>query len=290
MKPFRPFHVVSMVLAASTLLATPSFAQINLTGVWGMTLTEDEPDRLLGPELGDYGGIPLNAAARLRATTWDASLLTVPEYQCRVHPSDYASSFADIRMWEEIDEATQKLVAIHTHHFAWETERTIWMDGRPHPPDYALHTAMGFSTGKWDGDKLVVTTTHLKEGWIRRNGVPRSDRAVVTEYFIRHGDGLTWAALIHDPAYLTETFIRSRDYVYRPGGAIPPYPCESVVEVVRAPGTIPHHLPGTNTFLKEYQAAHHIPEEGAMGGAATMYPEYRAKLMDMARKQNEAKK
>jgi len=276
--------VVSILLAASTLWTIPAVAQINLTGVWAMRLTEDEPDRLLGPELGDYGGIPLNAAARLRAQTWDASLLTVPEYQCRVHPSDYASSFADIRLWEEIDAASQQLTAIHVHHFAWETERTIWMDGRPHPPDYALHTAMGFSTGKWDGDKLVVTTTHLKEGWIRRNGVPRSDRAVVTEYFIRHGDGLTWAALIHDPAYLTETFIRSRDYVYAEGGQIAPYPCESVVEVVRAKGTIPHHLPGTNTFLKEYQTAHHIPEEGAMGGAATMYPEYRVRLSGLAKK------
>ena len=38
-----------------------------------------------------------------------------------------------------------------------------------------MHTAMGFSTGKWDGDILVVTTTHLKEGWTRRNGLTRSD-------------------------------------------------------------------------------------------------------------------
>src|SRR6202142_1884582 len=295
MKSVHRSHLVSTLLAASALLATPLFAQVNLTGVWGMTLTEDFPDRLPGPELGDYGGIPLNAAARMRAQTWDASLITLPEYQCRVHPSDYASSFADIRIWEEIDPATQQLLAIHTHHFAWETERTIWMDGRPHPPEYALHTAMGFSTGQWQGDKLVVTTTHLKEGWIRRNGVTRSDRAVVTEYFIRHENQLTWAALIHDPIYLTETFIRSRDYVYQPGGNIPPYPCESVVEIVRPRGTIPHHLPGTNTFLKEYQEAHHIPEEGAMGGAATMYPEYRARLASLpkpaaANKPNEAKK
>lgn len=277
-------RVVSILVAAVSFVAVPAFAQMNLSGVWGMTLFEDFPDRLPGPELGDYGGIPLNAAARMRAQSWDASLITLPEYQCRVHPSDYASSFADIRIWEEIDPATQQLVAIHTHHFAWETERTIWMDGRAHPPEYALHTAMGFSTGKWEGDKLVVTTTHLKEGWIRRNGVPRSDRAVVTEYFIRHGDGLTWAALIHDPTYLTETFIRSRDYILALGGEIPPYPCESVVEIVRPRGTIPHHLPGTNTFLKEYQDAHHIPEEGAMGGAMTMYPEYRNRLAGLAKK------
>jgi hypothetical protein len=273
---------VFALLAAA--LSFPALAQINLSGVWANKLHEDWPDRLPGPELGDYGGIPLNDAARLRAQSWDASLITLPEYQCRVHPSDYASSFADIRIWEEIDQPTQQLKAIHIHHFAWETERVIWMDGRPHPPEYALHTAMGFSTGKWEGDKLVVTTTHYKEGWIRRNGVPRSDRAVVTEYFIRHGDGMTWMLAIHDPTYLTDTFVRSRDYTFSAGGAIAPYPCESVVEIVRPRGTIPHHLPGTNTFLKEYQANHGIPAEGAMGGAQTMFPEYRARLTNLAKK------
>ena len=283
--PTKLFGALLMVV-----LSLPAAAQMNVTGVWNNKLHEDWPDRLPGPELGDYAGIPLNDADRLRAKTWDASLITLPEYQCRVHPSDYASSFADIRIWQDIDAPTQQVTAIHVHHFAWETERTIWMDGRPHPPEYALHTTMGFSTGKWDGDKLVVTTTHLKEGWIRRNGVARSDRAVVTEYFIRHGDNLTWAALIHDPTYLTDTFIRSRDYVFTVAGQIPPYPCESVVEIVRPAGTIPHHLPGTNTFLKEYQAAHGIPEEAAMGGAMTMMPEYRARVSGLIKDGNTAKK
>ena len=274
--PIRRAGVCLLALAA--LGSIPLFAQVELAGVWSNRLDEDFPDRLAGPELGDYTGIPLNAAARLRAKTWDASLITLPEYQCRVHPSDYAPSFADIRIWEEYDKDTQNLVALHLHHFAWGTERTIWMDGRPHPPDYALHTSMGFSTGKWDGDILTVTTTHLKEGWIRRNGVPRSDRAVVTEHFIRHDNGLTWVTVIKDPAYLTETMIRSRDYIYNVAGQIAPYPCESVEEVIRPKGVIPHHLPGTNTFLKEYQQAHGVPEEGAMGGADTLYPEYRPKM------------
>ena len=280
MERFLRGRKVGLFLLIFTLVSCPAFAQIELSGVWqNRTTDEDEPDRLLGPELGDYTGIPLNAAARLRATTWDASLITLPEYQCRVHPSDYAPSFADIRIWQDIDRDTQNLVAIHIHHFAWATERTIWMDGRPHPPDYALHTSMGFSTGKWDGDILTVTTDHLKEGWIRRNGVPRSDRAVLTEHFIRHGDGLTLVTVIDDPAYLTEKMIRSRDYVISLAGQIAPYPCESVEEIVRPKYVIPNHLPGTNTFLKEYQQHHDVPAEGAMGGAETLYPEYRAKMI-----------
>lgn len=270
---------VPLLMLGAALWCAPAFAQINLSGVWNNQLDEDWPDRLFGPELGDYTGIPLNAAARLRADTWDASLITLPEYQCRVHPPDYAPSFADIRIWEEYDKDTQNLVAIHLHHFAWGTERSIWMDGRPHPPDYALHTSMGFSTGKWEGDILTVTTTHLKEGWIRRNGVPRSDRAVVTEHFIRHGDALTWVTVIKDPAYLTETMIRSRDYIFNVATQIAPYPCESVEEIDRPKNKIPHHLPGTNTFIKEYQQAHGIGAEGALGGAETLYPEYRPKAV-----------
>ncbi len=243
-----------------------------------MTLDEDFPERLPGPEIGDYLGIPLNAAARAHAEAWDASLLTLPEYQCRVHPIDYVPSFFNIRLWEERDKDSQQLIAIHEHHEAWGTERTIWMDGRPHPPDYALHTSQGFSTGKWDGEILTVTTTHLKQGWIRRNGIPRSDRAIVYENFIRHGDHLTWTTVIHDPAYLTEPFIRTRDYLLSAGLVMGAYPCESVVEVVMPKGKIPHHLPGTNEFLAEFPARYGIPTQAAMGGAETMYPEYQQKL------------
>src|SRR5690242_7917876 len=95
-------------LVCAFLLGDTAFAQVNLAGVWANKLHEDFPDRLAGPELGDYGGVPLNDAARLRALSWNASLITLPEYQCRVHPSDYASSFADIRIWEEIDKDTQQ--------------------------------------------------------------------------------------------------------------------------------------------------------------------------------------
>ena len=99
----------------------------------------------------------MNDAARLRADTWDASLHTLPEWQCRPHPSDYGTRGpADLRIWKDVDPLTQRVVAYHTH-VQWQAqERTIWMDGRPHPPDYAPHTWQGFSTGRWDGDKLVV--------------------------------------------------------------------------------------------------------------------------------------
>jgi hypothetical protein len=103
----------------------------------------------------------------------------------------------------------------------------------------------------------------------------------VTEHFTRHGEHMTWTVIVTDPIYLTEPFIRNRDYVWTMGGQIPPYPCESVVEIVRPKGKIPNHLPGTNDQVKEYAVAHQIPYEAAMGGAETMYPEYKAKIKTM---------
>ena len=189
-------------------------------------------------------------------------------------PVDYASSFAHIRIWETVDEKTQQLIAIHVQHFAFNTIRTIWMDGRPHPPEYAQHTAMGFSTGEFVGNVLRVRTTHLKEGWLRRNGAARSWNAVVTEHFTLHSDILTWGVYIDDPTYLEEPFMRNRDYTLDPNGRMGPYPCESVIETDLPDDYFPHYLPGENPYLIEYSQNHDIPYEATLGGAETMYPEY----------------
>ena len=279
MTNFRRCGMTALVAALGLLFTSLSAsAYTNLTGVYLTNFDEDWPDRLPGPELGDYGGLPINDADRMRAETWDPSLLTLPEYQCRVHPSDYTVQFSEIRIWEVRDEVTQKLIAIRMHKEWQSTERFIWMDGRPHPPAYAEHTAMGFSTGKWEGDKLVVTTTHLREGYIRRNGVARSPKATVTEFFIKHGDNLNWSVYVDDPAYLTEPFFRNRDYTYSPDFQVAPYPCDTVEEIDRPAGVIPHYLPGKNPFLMEYAERRRIPFEAAMGGAQTMYPEYEHKM------------
>ena len=262
------------VLVAGLVLASPVMAQVNLSGQWTGFYHEDQPDRLPGPELGDYGGLPINAANRMRARAWSAAILSLPLYQCRVHPVDYASSFAQIRVWETVDPATQELIAIHVQHFAWNTIRTIWMDGRPHPPAYAQHTAMGFSTGEFVGRTLRVRTTHLKEGWLRRNGVARGWDAELTEHFTRHGDILSWHVYIDDPAYLEEPFFRNRDYTYSETARMGPYPCESVIEADNPDDYFPHYLPGQNPFLEEFAENHDLPYEATFGGAESMYPEY----------------
>jgi hypothetical protein len=259
------------------LLGVPAFAQVDFTGQWESLYHEDAPERLPGPELGDYLGMPLNEAGRLRADSYDADRISVvTEYQCRPHSGDYSMhGLSSLRIWRDIDPATQKLIAFRTHTGFMAMERTIWMDGRPHPPEYADHTWQGFSTGVWEGNMLTITTTHLKPSYLRRNGIPRSDKAKVTEHWTRHGSFLTVIVFIDDPVFLTEPLIRSENWALDPGQEFVPQSCEPAPEIPAPKGTVPQHLPGTNPFLHEVADWYGLPIKATRGGAETMYPEFR---------------
>lgn len=281
-----------VVIAAGLFLAasTPVAAQVDFSGEWRALAFETGGD----PRLGDYLGLPINEDGRAVAEAWDPSVLTLPELQCRPHPIPYAEQTpgnpanAMFRWWKDLDPSTQETIAYRKRGAWMEPERTIWMDGRPHPPEYAPHAWQGFSTGEWIGNTLKVTTTHIKEGFIRRNGVPVSDRTTVTEHFVRHGNLLTSSLYIDDPVYLEEPLVSTNTWILDPG--VGPqlqqrYPCgpnEIVDEVIRAKGEVPHYLPGTNTaILREFAAKYRLPYEATRGGAETLYPEYMEKLKTM---------
>src|SRR5580658_4990305 len=285
----RATMAAPLFLLATALVSTPAFAQLDLSGSWQPQYQEDQPERIPGPDLVDYLGIPINDAARQWALSWDPDRLTLPEHQCQVHTVAYMyRGPLLLRIWEERDPQTQELVAIGNYISNYEQSRTIYMDGRPHPPDYAAHTWMGFSTGKWDGNILTVTTTHIKQGWHRRNGIPSSDLITLTEHFIRHGDHLTHVTVVTDPIYLTEPLIKTQDFTLNVstagigGGGITTgwlYPCEYVDEAPgRDPHAVPSFMPGENPFLAEFATRYKIPAQAALGGAETMYPEYRQKM------------
>jgi hypothetical protein len=273
----------TLLFSMTAWLAVPAAAEIDLGGSWANRQHQDWQDRNPGPEAVDYAALPINDDARARALSYTASLLSLPERQCLYYPPQYVEiGPQSIKMWSETDPVTGKIVAWKISASIDRAIRTIWMDGRPHPPSGAAHPFGGFSTGVWQGDTLTVSTTHVKAGYIRRNGVPTSDRATVTEHFMRHEDTLTITAIIDDPVYLTEPYVLSRSWKLDPKLQISPVPepCSPAAEVARldGTGTVPHILPGANPFIDEMTKILHIPREALMGGADTMYPEYRKKL------------
>jgi hypothetical protein len=139
---------------------------------------------------------------------------------------------------------------------------------------------MGFSTGRWEGPTLVVTTTHIKQGWLRRNGTPESDQTTLVERFTKHDKYLAHVAIITDPVYLAEPLIRTTDFVLATediGSWL--WPCVYVEEISGRPkGEVPHYLPGENPFLLEMVHRTGAPAAAARGGPRTIYPEYEGAL------------
>ena len=273
LKGARYYTGVLLVLCL-TWGSQEAIAHVELSGYWGLRIHKESKDLTdTALVIGDFSGLPINAAARLRAESWDDATWAVPEHLCDGMAADYAPyAPGGMRIWSEVDLKTQQLIAWHVV-YAWaDQHRVIWMDSRPHPPEGTLHTWMGFSTGEWVGDTLVVATTHLKAGWIRRNGVPRSDLGRLTEYWIRHGDYLTVVSVVEDPVYLTAPFIRSANFRLDAGVQPGPADCSPRTESSLPRGFVAHYLPGTNSALEEFQRT--LPLGAAAGGEETTYPEF----------------
>src|SRR5881296_2702669 len=247
--------IVPLLLGMMLLAGVPAFAQLDLTGVWNpRTGDEDNPERLQGPSLVEFVGIPVNDYARQWGLAYRSSRLSLPEHQCQVHVVEYIHRGPlQMRIWEERDEITHQLIAIHEYISTYEQSRTIWMDGRPHPNEYAPHTWMGFSTGVWEGNMLTVTTTHIKQGWHRRENIPASDEVTVIEHYVRHGNALSHTSVTEDPIYLAEPLIKSEDYTLNPNpNSFNPYwPCEYTDEGEHERGAVPSYFWGDNPYVSQ---------------------------------------
>jgi cyclase len=281
----------AVLLSAAVISQAPPAGQsdtlapgFDISGYWTSPLQEDATERGAGPELGDYGGFPINEAARLFALSYDASRVTLRHHQCDGYVAPYSiRSIGNARAWEERDPHTQRLIAIHWYNQTFEGHRTIWMDGRPHPPAYAPHTWMGFSTGRFVGQALEVQTTHLKQGWLRRNGLPESDQATVVEFFVRHGDHLTHTSVISDPVYLAEPEVRSTDFARQPiDHQTWLFACDDGEQILdRAPDRVPNYAFGENPFVAEVRDRHKIPMAAYLGGPETSSPDLAARLSSL---------
>jgi cyclase len=270
-------------LGVVLLVATGSaFAQIDLGGEWAATFHEDLQHRG-GVRLGDYTGLSLNESGWRKAQSWDESARSTLERQCIPHVVTYAMRGpANIRFSKIIDPVSGELQA-YSLLGSYGRPRTIWMDGREHPSELAPHTWAGFSTGHWERNMLVVETTHIKTGWLLRNGAPTSDLATMTEYYTRYGDYLLLASFVNDPVYLDEPFIRTSNFVLSLTTNADAWgncgPAQIIDELGgRPPGWVPHYLPGQTPHVQEFLDKSGVPAEAARGGAATTYPEYMVKL------------
>lgn len=271
------------IITAAALfgIAFPALAEIDLSGSWASKNHEDAMERGAGPNPDDWAGLPFNEYGRAKALSFSQSTISMPERICWFQTQWHiAAGPFSLRIWSEQDPVTGKTLAWILG--GWETRApmTIWMDGRPHPSKDAPHDQTGFTTGTWKGNVLTAYTTHLKTGYMRRNGAASSDEATITTTFMRHGDMLTLTLVMEDPVYLTEPYIITRSYVLSENPvAVAGPPCLVGYEGVDS-GRVPHYLPGKNPFVDEMDRLYHIPREAAMGGAETMYPAFRDKIKD----------
>jgi glyoxylase-like metal-dependent hydrolase (beta-lactamase superfamily II) len=275
------------VVLLTVACTSPARAQIDLSGTWAGTFHEDLPHRG-GMRLADYTGLPLNEAGWRKGHSWDEAARSTRERQCIPHVATYAlRGPATIQFSRVLGQDEEQLVA-YSLHGSYGRPRTIWMDGRPHPSDLAPHTWTGYSTGGWQQNALVVFTTHIKAGWLQRNGAPTSDLATMTEHFIRHGEYLMVVTIVNDPVYLSEPFIRTTNFVLTlTGNANTWGPCgpSQVIDELpgRAHGSVPHYLPDQVEHIREFVTRTGVPPAAARGGAETIYPEYVVKLNELMR-------
>jgi hypothetical protein len=108
----------------------------------------------------------------------------------------------------EIVDAGSHYLVVHVEH---NMPRRIYMDGRE-PPENTQPSSLGFSVGHWDGETLVIETTHLLAGWLDGSGLPMSgDGTRVVERWVFADDRLTMdrTMTVYDP-YYTQPLVRHR--------------------------------------------------------------------------------
>ena len=197
-------------------------APIDLTGYWVSVVTEDWRFRMLTPPKGDYTSVPLNAEGRRVADLWDPA--RAASDGCRAYGAAGLMRMPGrVRItWE--DDSTLR---IETD--AGQQTRLLRFGTAPAP---GPPTWQGQSVAEWDlvggrgrgqgprAGSLKVTTTNLRAGYLRRNGVPYSENAVVTEYVDRHAAyGTEWftvTTVVEDPQYLSQPFVTSTHFRQEP--------------------------------------------------------------------------
>jgi hypothetical protein len=220
-------------------------APVDLTGYWVSIVTEDWLNRMITPPKGNRVSMPgLTQAGNEIFNAWDSSKDQAAGEACRAYG---AAGIMRVPGRLRISWADDNTLKIETD----AGSQTRWIHiGVTQPPANETKSWQGYSIGTWEvGGRggfgrgggagattwgtLKVVTTHLRMGYLRPNGFPYSENAVVTEYFDRHTDfGQEWFTVtttVDDPTYLTQNYITSSSFRKEPDGSkFSPGPCEAV--------------------------------------------------------------
>ena len=205
-------------------------APMDLTGYWVSIVTEDWRYRMVTPAKGDYASVPLNAEGRKMADTWDPAKDEASGNQCKSYgaaalmrvPGRLHITWADDSTLKiETDAGTQtRLLQFGTAQPAagepaWQGSSAALWDVPP--AGRGMGGGVAVRPGQPRAGTLKVVTTHMRPGYLRKNGVPYSGNATVTEYFDRTNEpnGDSWlivTTIVNDPQYLQQEFVTSTHF------------------------------------------------------------------------------
>jgi hypothetical protein len=206
-------------------------APVDLTGTWVSIVAEDWRWRMTTPLKGDAASIPYKPEARQIIDAWDPAKDEAAGLQCKAYGAPAVMRIPGrIRIsWQ--DENTLKLELD-------QGKQTRLFHFGAKPSQAPAPSWQGYSAARWEppvppqanglplgvsarfgarSRSLEVTTTNLREGYLRRNGVPYSDKTTVTEYYdlFREPTGETWftvTTIVNDPVYLFTPFVTTTDF------------------------------------------------------------------------------
>ena len=241
------FYVATALGCVSTAHAqdrpsAPASAQegapVDLTGQWVALVTEDWRWRMVTPPKGDYASVPLTPAGKAAADEWDLATDNAAELQCKPYgvgglsriPGRIRISWQDantlklesdagqqVRQFHFVDPApNNELPALNAtsvpiEEGSWQGySRAQWLK-------LLQSRGLGFGASRGSGGALRAVTLGMYAGYLRKNGVPYSADAVVTEQYnvFEADNGDTWlfvTTIVDDPVNLTQPFITSSNY------------------------------------------------------------------------------
>jgi hypothetical protein len=205
-------------------------APVDLTGYWVSYVTENWRYRMVTPAKGEYRRIPSSRAALPIINAWDPAADERAGNQCKSYGAGNIMSVPG-RL-----------------HITWQDADTLKIETDAGTQTRLLHFSsrtgasqpswQGDSTATWEpaadsGGSLRVVTSNLRAGYLRKNGVPYSERATVTEHFdvaplADNGRLLLVTTIVDDPVYLTGPYVVSPHFKKEPDGSKwDPTPCSS---------------------------------------------------------------